>query len=310
MRRATESAIVYPQLRGPSTGAKEDRPDRHTHHRRRPDDGTGRGRACQGRPGRRDRQRHQTLRRLRGGERSRLLDRFGRVLLDARTVGLRQDDHAPDDRRLRDPHRGRDPARRQGRVAGASAQAQRQHRVPALRAVPPHDGVGQRRLRTAQPEEGQGRGQEARRRAARDRAPHRLRQAQARPALRRSAAARGAGPCAGQLPERAAARRTARRPRPQAATGDAVRAQAHPARGRHHVRLRDPRPRGSVDDERPHRGHERRQRRPDRQPHRDLRPAVDRLRRRASSARPTSGRAGKPGGPTATSSRSRCSVPR
>ena len=30
---------------------------------------------------------------------------------------------------------------------------------------------------------------------------------------------------------------------------DAVRAQAHPARGRHHVRLRDPRPGGGADDE-------------------------------------------------------------
>ena len=104
----------------------------------------------------------------------------------------------------------------------------------------------------------------ARRRAARDRAAHRLRQAQARPALRRPAAARRAGPRAGQLPERAAARRTARRAGPQAAARHAVRAQAHSARGRHHVRLRDARPGGSADDERPHRGHERGQRRPDR----------------------------------------------
>ena len=36
--------------------------------------------------------------------------------------------------------------------------------------------------------------------------------------------------------------------------GDAGRAQAHPARGRHHVRLRDPRPGGGADDERPPRG--------------------------------------------------------
>ena len=162
------------------------------------------------------------------------------------------------------PDRGRHPPRGRRRLAGAAAQAQRQHGVPALRAVPPHDGVGQRRLRPAQHEEGQGRGQAARRRAARDRPPHRLRPAQARPALRRPAAARGAGPGAGELPQRAAARRTARRPRPQAAPGHAVRAQAHPARGRDHVRLRDPRPGRSADDERPHRGHERRQRRPDR----------------------------------------------
>ncbi len=35
----------------------------------------------------------------------------------------------------------------------AAAQAQRQHRLPALRAVPAHVGVGQRRLRAAQQEE-------------------------------------------------------------------------------------------------------------------------------------------------------------
>ena len=132
----------------------------------------------------------------------------------------------------------------------------------------------------AQQEEGQGGGPQARRRAAGDRAADRLRQAQARPAVRRPAAAGRAGPCAGELPERAAARRTARRARPQAAPSHAVRAQAHPARGRDHVRLRDPRPGRGADDERPDRGDERRQRRPDRHPDRDLRPPLDGVRRR------------------------------
>ena len=95
-----------------------------------------------------------------------------------------------------------------------------------------------------------------RRRDARGGPPHRLRPAQARPALRRPATARRAGPGAGQLPQRPAARRAARRPRPQIAPRHAVRTQAHPARGRHHVRLRDPRPGRSADDERPDRGHE------------------------------------------------------
>ena len=83
-------------------------------------------------------------------------------------------------------------------------------------------------------------------------------------ALRRPAAARRAGAGAGQLPERAAARRAARRARPQAPPGDAARAQAHPARGRHHVHLRDPRSGRGAHDERPDRGHERGPRRADR----------------------------------------------
>ena len=40
----------------------------------------------------------------------------------------------------------------------------------------------------------------------------------------------------------------------------AGRAQAHPARGRHHLRLRHPRPGRGADHVRPHRGHERRRR--------------------------------------------------
>ena len=63
-----------------------------------------------------------------------------RVLHDARPVGLRQDDHAAADRRLRAARRGRDPARRRRHVAHAAAQAARQHGLPELRAVPAHDG--------------------------------------------------------------------------------------------------------------------------------------------------------------------------
>ena len=85
--------------------------------------------------------------------------------------------------------------------------------------------------------------------AARDQPP-------AQPALRRSAAARRAGARARQPPQGAAARRAARRPRPEAPQGPAARAQEHPARRRHHVRLRDARPGGGADDVRPDRGHE------------------------------------------------------
>ena len=61
-------------------------------------------------------------------------------------------------------------------------------------------------------------------------------------ALRRPAAARRAGACADQPAEGAAARRAARRARPQAARGDADRAEEPAAAPRHHVRVRHARP--------------------------------------------------------------------
>ena len=75
-------------------------------------------------------------------------------------------------------------------------------------------------------------------------------------ALGRQAAAGRAGAGAGQPAEGAAARRAARRPRPEAAQGAAGRAEADPARRRDHLRLRHPRPGGGADDERPDRGDE------------------------------------------------------
>ena len=49
------------------------------------------------------------------------------------------------------PSEGADPARGQRRLEGPAVQAQRQHRLPAVRAVPAHDGAGQRRVRAARP---------------------------------------------------------------------------------------------------------------------------------------------------------------
>ena len=95
-----------------------------------------------------------------------------------------------------------------------------------------------------------------RRRGARARPPRRLRAAQAEPAVGRPAAAGRAGPRPGQPAQRAAPRRAARRARPQAPPRPPARAQAHPDRGRDHVRLRDPRPGRGAHDERPDRGHE------------------------------------------------------
>ena len=81
-------------------------------------------------------------------------------------------------------------------------------------------------------------------------------------------------------PQGAAARRAARRPRPQAAPRDADRAQAAPARGRHHLRLRHPRPGGGAHDERPDRGLQRRPDRAGRDARRALRVAGVVVRRR------------------------------
>ena len=110
---------------------------------------------------------------------------------------------------------------------------------------------------------------------------------QAQPAVGRAAPARRPRARAGQPAARAAARRAARGARPQAPRGDADRAQGHPAAGRDHVHLRDPRPGGGAHDERPAGGL---QQRPDRAG-RCARPRSTSGRRRdswpASSARRT-----------------------
>ena len=152
----------------------------------------------------RARPRDQALRRLRRRPRRQLRHRAGRVLLDARPVGLRQDDDAADDRRVRaaDARAGScSTARTCPRIAALPAQ--RQHRLPAVRAVPAHVGVRQRRLRPAQPEGRQGRDRHAgcgemleivRLGDFASRKPG--------PALGRPAAARRAGPGARQPAER------------------------------------------------------------------------------------------------------------
>ena len=110
---------------------------------------------------------------------------------------------------------------------------------------------------------------------------------QAGPALRRPAAAGGAGAGAGQLPQRAPARRAARRARPEAAPGDADRAEADPARGRHHLHLRDPRPGRGADDVGPDRGDERGPGRADRLARGDLSLAELGVRRQFHRRSPT-----------------------
>ena len=105
-------------------------------------------------------------------------------------------------------------------------------------------------------------------------------QPQAQPDLRRPGAARRARAGAHQPARRPAPRRAARRARPQAAQADADRAEAHPAGGRDHVHVRDPRPGRGDDDVRPHRRDEQGQVRTARRPGDALRAADDPLRGR------------------------------
>ena len=172
--------------------------------------------------------------------------------------GLRQDDDAADDRRLRGADRGADLPRRSGRRRAAAVQAGRQHRLPELRALPAHDDRGQRRVRARAEGRPEGSAQGPCGRDARARRPLRVREAQAEAALRRPAAAGRARACARQPPARAAARRAARRPRSEAPQEHADGAEADPERGRDHVRPRHARP-GRGDDDGGHdRGHEQR----------------------------------------------------
>ena len=104
--------------------------------------------------------------------------------------------------------------------------------------------------------------------------------AQAEPALRRPAPARRARPGAGQPAAGPAARRAARCARPQAPRGDAGRAEADPARRRHHLRVRHPRPGRGAHDEQPHRRVQPRAHRAGRHADGGLRATGDVVRRR------------------------------
>ena len=76
------------------------------------------------------RRRLEALRAHARAPRDRPRDRRGRVLLPARPVGLRQDDDAEPDRRVRQPVERRDLHPRRARRREAAAPAQRQHRLP------------------------------------------------------------------------------------------------------------------------------------------------------------------------------------
>ena len=101
------------------------------------------------RPGRPDHRRDQALRRRRRRRQHGPRRRPRGVLLVPRPIGLRQDDDPADDRGLRAADGGRDLPRRRARRGRAALPPPREHRVPALRAVPAHERRAERRLRAA-----------------------------------------------------------------------------------------------------------------------------------------------------------------
>ena len=146
------SAPTRPPPRTPVTAPRHPAPapspaDRRRARRARDPGHRGPPATCQ--PGRRDHRRHQALRRRHRRRPHEPAHRPRRVLQPPRPVRLRQDHDAPDDRRLRAADRGRDPARRTADRRRPAVPAQRQHGLPALRAVPAHGRRPERRLRPA-----------------------------------------------------------------------------------------------------------------------------------------------------------------
>src|SRR3990170_611582 len=220
---------------------------------------------------------------LRGdGRRRRPVPRHprGRVLQHARALGLWEDHHPADDRRLRGAHPRHRLPQRLGRHRPASVQAGREHGVPVLRAVPAPQRVRERGVRPSPSEGGQGRDRDPGERDHEARGPGRVREAQTGADVRRPAATGGARARPREQPQGAAPRRAARGARPEAPQADAARAEAHPVRGRHHVHLRDARPGRGHDDVQPPGRDASGQDRADRASRGGLREPADRVRGR------------------------------
>ena len=96
------------------------------------------------------------------------------------------------------PTAGRVLLHGRGRHDGAAVRPRREHGLPGLRAVPPHDGRRQRRVRADGPQGRQGRARHPRHRGAPDGPARGVRGAQAEPALGRPAPAGRARPGARQ----------------------------------------------------------------------------------------------------------------
>ena len=120
-------------------------------------------------------------------------DRRRRVHGARRTVRLRQVDDPADPRRARGCHRGRGHHRRHAGHRPPAEGPGRRDGVPELRALSAHDRRAEPRVRSASPQDAEGRAEAARRRRRDDPRPRSPDAAQAGRALRRAAAAGGDG---------------------------------------------------------------------------------------------------------------------
>jgi hypothetical protein len=201
----------------------------------------------------------------------------------ARPLRLRQD-HDVDVHRRPARHRQRPHQRRRARLhiqgrghLPAAGEARHRHGVPELCDLAAHDGAPERGLSAGNPQNRPRRDRRTGERGAAPRRPRRHGRQACHPALRRPAAAHGACPRHRRAAAAAPVRRTFVQPRFEAARADAHRAQAHPARGRHHLDLCHPRSGRSAGDERRDHRHEQGAHRAEGRSARHLCPAGERL---------------------------------
>ena len=174
----------------------------------------------------------QALRHRRGGGQCRPRGGAWRVRHHPGAERLGQDDAAAADRRPQPADGGPHLHRRARRHRSERAGAQYRAGVPVLRAVPAHDGAGERAVPPRRAQDQRRDRAQPGARGAEAGAPRGLAGSPAVAAFRRPAAAGGAGACGRLQARHPAARRAARRARPQAARGAAGRAEAASAPAR------------------------------------------------------------------------------
>ena len=201
--------------------------------------------------------RQQDLRRFPRREGPEPGDRRRRVHGPGRTIGLRQDDQSPDDRRARGDLVGHAADRRPRRQRRPAQGSRHRDGLPELRALPAHVGARQPRLRAQAAQGPQGRDRPPGQRGGRDHPAPEAPRPQAEGAVRRPAPARRARSRhrarAGGVPHG----RAALEPRRQAARPDPRRDRPAPPATQDDRGLRHPRPGRGDDDGPADRGHER-----------------------------------------------------
>src|SRR5699024_12617392 len=139
-------------------------------------------------------EREEELRREHRHREDRSVGGRGRVPLTARTLGVREDDPAADDRRLRASHGRPYLSGWQGPRRSAAPQTAGEHGVPVLSALPAYEYRRQHRLWAQTVQDAQARDRETGACSTRARAAVGLRRPQIRAAFRRTGAAHRDGP--------------------------------------------------------------------------------------------------------------------